>query len=141
MYQKIVVTSAEMLRMREEGMSNHDIAKSLDIAYSTVLRYIGKQGRKMEGLQAFKDDPPKRKEERKEETMKTAKYSPKPVKEAYELDGARITLHNDTKMLCVESKTAGGVGISYDSLPELVEFLAWVMRERMEETPDEVRES
>ena len=44
MRRKIDVTPSEMLEMRAEGMSNHDIAKSLDISYATVVKYIGKQG-------------------------------------------------------------------------------------------------
>jgi predicted transcriptional regulator len=44
MGRRIGVTASEMLTMREEGMSNHDIAKALDISVPTVLRYIGKQG-------------------------------------------------------------------------------------------------
>lgn len=58
MGRKIYVTAAEMLELRKQGMSNHDIAKSLDICYATVLNYIGKQDGKMEGLAAFKDAPP-----------------------------------------------------------------------------------
>lgn len=33
----------ELLHLREDGMSNAEIAKSLDISYATVLRLIGKQ--------------------------------------------------------------------------------------------------
>jgi transposase len=65
MYRKIYVTASEMLEMRKQGMSNHDIAKSLDISVHTVLRYIGKQGERMENLAAFAD-PPARKKRKKE---------------------------------------------------------------------------
>ena len=41
---KLEVTPAEMLELRAQGMSNHDIAKSLDISMSAVYRYIGSQG-------------------------------------------------------------------------------------------------
>lgn len=57
MRRKIDVTPAEMRALREQGMSNHDIAASLDVSIQTVRRYIGKQGRHMQGLAAFKDTP------------------------------------------------------------------------------------
>lgn len=40
------VTVQEMLRLREEGMSNKQIAGQLDVHYNTILRYIGKEPRK-----------------------------------------------------------------------------------------------
>lgn len=44
MRRKIYVTASEMLELREQGLSNHDIAKSLDVSINTVRRYIGSQG-------------------------------------------------------------------------------------------------
>ena len=44
MMKKLEVTPAEMLELRAQGMSNHDIAKSLDISVSAVYKYIGSQG-------------------------------------------------------------------------------------------------
>ncbi len=60
MAKRIYVTKSEMMALREQGMSNHDIAKSLDISYQTVLRYIGKQDGHMEGLAGFRDAPQKK---------------------------------------------------------------------------------
>ena len=40
------VTIQEMLRLREEGMSNKQIAAQLDVHYNTILKYIGKEPRK-----------------------------------------------------------------------------------------------
>lgn len=67
MRRKIDVTAAEMLTLREEGLSNHDIAKSLDISEQTVRRYIGAQGCRMERLEAFRDDDPQKKNENRGE--------------------------------------------------------------------------
>ena len=39
------VTVQEMLRLREEGMSNKQIAGQLDVHYNTILKYIGKEPR------------------------------------------------------------------------------------------------
>lgn len=44
MARKCGVTKSEMLQMREQGLSNRDIAKCLEISYATVARYIGPQG-------------------------------------------------------------------------------------------------
>ena len=44
MRKKLEVTPSEMLELRAQGMSNHDIAKSLDVDTTTVYKYIGKQG-------------------------------------------------------------------------------------------------
>ena len=37
------ISREEMLQMRENGMTNKEIARSLDISYATVHRYIGSQ--------------------------------------------------------------------------------------------------
>lgn len=37
------VSAGELLHMRDEGMSNRDIANALDVSYQSVLRAIGKQ--------------------------------------------------------------------------------------------------
>ena len=39
------VSTSEMLRLREEGMSNRQIAAQLDVHYNTILKYIGKEPR------------------------------------------------------------------------------------------------
>lgn len=39
------VSVQEMLRLRDEGMSNKQIAGQLDVHYRTVLKYIGKEPR------------------------------------------------------------------------------------------------
>ena len=39
------VSTSEMLRLREEGMSNRQIAAQLDVSYNTILKYIGKEPR------------------------------------------------------------------------------------------------
>lgn len=131
MNRKVMVTPSEMRTMRENGMSNHDIAKSLDISYQTVLRYIGKQDGHMQSYDAFKDNA---KKEEKKEMVQVAtvmpKYNPKPIREAYEIGETKITLNNNGKTMCVEDG-AGTAYITYDSIPELVKFLEWVMRERM----------
>ena len=45
------ISHNEMMQMREQGMSNKEIASALGISYATVLRYIGKQPEAVDGRQ------------------------------------------------------------------------------------------
>ena len=133
MRRKLDVTASDMLALREQGLSNHDIAASLDISIATVRRYIGKQGGHMEGLAAFKDSPPHRKTEDKGVEMPVlAKYEPKPVTEIYAAGESRLELNNEDRILTISSD-AGEIMFSYSDIPDLVQFLAWAMRTRMDE--------
>ena len=129
---KIYVTAAEMLELRKQGLSNHDIAKSLDISYPTVLRYIGKQDGKMEGLEAFKDAKPLKEEQ--EEAVKPIipKCEPKPVVETFKVGKCRIMMSKENRCLWINDEAL----LSYDCIPDLVQFLAWATRTRMEVTAD-----
>ncbi len=71
----------------------------------------------------------------------TPRYNPKPIEESYRIDGMRVTLANADRKMIVSVQHGSVVSVPYDTIPELVEFLAWAMRERMEAIPDEVRES
>jgi predicted transcriptional regulator len=58
-YKRIGVTASEMMAMREQGLSNKDIANVLEINPLTVRRYIGCQPqRRMENMAAFKENKP-----------------------------------------------------------------------------------
>lgn len=104
----------------------------------------------MESLEAFKDTPTKPKEESKK--MEIPPYSPIPAIESYNLDkNIRIVLDAVDRAATIVVKnedenvfpSTNDVTISYDKVPELVQFLAWAMRERMEVVSDaeQVRES
>lgn len=49
------LSAGEIRKMRESGMSNYDIAKSLDVSEQTIYNIIGKQGARMDGIKAFVD--------------------------------------------------------------------------------------
>lgn len=132
MSQRIGITASEMLTMRESGMSNRDIAKSLDISYATVVNYIGKQGRRMEGLAAFKDAPPKKEEAKEEVKPVIPKYEPSAIEEIYMVGGYRVALDNESRVLSIDDD----IYFRYEQIPDLVQFLAWAMRERMEVKAD-----
>lgn len=131
MSHKIHITASEMLEMRKQGMSNHDIARSLDISVQTVRNYIGKQGGRMENLAAFADPPRKKTEKELPEMPVVPKYEPKPFKESYEIGDYAIELSNDDRLVTVSSES-GDIVLAYEDIPNLVQFLAWAMRERMD---------
>ena len=136
MRRKIDVTAGEMLELREQGLSNHDIAKSLDISEQTVRRYIGNQNRHMERLAAFADTPPQRKKmEVKEGMPMIPKYEPKPNREWYTVGELNLELNQCSKALGIE-KNGDLIIIDFADVPDLVQFLAWAMRTRMEVTAD-----
>ena len=132
MYRKIYVTASEMLEMRKPGMSNHDIAKSLDISVHTVIRYIGKQGERMENLAAFADPPARKKRKKETEAPPVVpKYEPKPVLEKYQVGGNLVELDGVSKCIMITG-CDGEITLAYEEIPDLVQFLAWAMRERMD---------
>lgn len=129
MRRKIDVTAAEMLQLREQGYSNIDIAASLDISVATVRRYIGRQDGRMESFSAFKNTPPRQKMET-EAMPVLPKYNPLPFKESYQIGDYAIELNNDDRLVTV-SAGSGDIIFAYEDIPDLVQFLAWAMRERM----------
>ena len=40
------VSMAELHQLREDGMTNREIAEHLDVSYATIYRYLGKQPKK-----------------------------------------------------------------------------------------------
>lgn len=125
-YHNIQVTPAEMMEMRRQGMSNHDIAKSLDISKETVRKYIGKQGGRMGGLDAFKDAPPK------QEKQKVAGYQPKINREEYAItDDYEAEISHKQRKLTITSESGDMLELPFESIPDILCFLAWVARERI----------
>ena len=119
MARKIGVSTSEMLQLREQGLSNRDIANVLEISYPTVCRYIGEQGRHMESLAAFRPTPkaeelPKVEEARK--PVDTLKIMREAVKSA---DGTfTAEIDYDCKMLMVD-----GAVIAFERIAEFATFV------------------
>lgn len=134
MSKRIGVTASEMRTMREEGMSNRDIANVLDISLPTVLKYIGRQDGRMESFDAFKDKP-KKKETETNEDVRIPEYEPKAYRECYEVCGFDFEIDHNAQELVIEFDT-GVVCIPYEKLTDLVQFIAWAMRTRMEVSAD-----
>jgi hypothetical protein len=85
----------------------------------------------MEGLDAFKDAPPKKKEVQ-EEIRKPA-YQPKVRIEEYEVnDNFVADIHYEERYLGLEDYGAR-IEIDFESIPDILQFLAWVARERIKD--------
>ena len=128
MRRKINVTASEMMELRKQGMSNYDIAKSLDISCATVRRYIGTQGgKKMERLEAFKDKPAEKKQA---EAPVFVPYKPKKITEQFGI-GEDIVLEVDYEERYITiANNEASVFIPFRDICDLTQFLAWLMRER-----------
>jgi transposase len=122
MARKLDISKSEMLRMREEGLSNRDIAKCLDIHYATVYNWIGPQGGRMENLAAFDEPKPKAVETPKEE-QKTA---PRAV-DSLEMICETVRSANGTYQAEIEYELEVvkllGSTISFGGLAELATFI------------------
>ena len=116
------ITKSEMLRMREQGLSNRDIAKCLDIHPATVYNYIGKQGKRMENLAAF-NEPKKEKVETPTEEQKAPPKVVDSLEMVYEIvksaDGTyRAELDYESKCISIFDSI-----IEFDQLAELATFI------------------
>lgn len=122
MAKKIEVSRSEMLQLREQGLSNKDIANVLEIGVATVFRYIGPQGGRMESLAAFNEAKPKTVETPKEEQ----KPAPKAV-DSLEMICERVRSANGTFQANIEYELEVvellGSTISFGGLAELATFI------------------
>lgn len=131
MRRKIDVSASEMMELRREGLSNKDIAEVLDISVQTVRRYIGAQGCRMERLAAFADKGKKKPVE--EESCETKKQMTKPkyvpTRETYKVGEMGIVIDTAERAISV-MEDGSRIMLTYEQAAELVEFLAWVGREK-----------
>lgn len=122
MARKIGVSKSEMLRMREEGLSNRDIAKCLGIHPATVYNWIGPQGSRMENLAAF-NEPKTEKVETPKEERKPSPRAVDSLEMVYEVvksgDGTfRAELDYESKCVAILDST-----IDFAQLAELATFI------------------
>lgn len=122
MAKKIEVSRSEMLQMREQGLSNKDIANVLEISVATVFRYIGAQGGRMENLAAF-NEPKSEKVETPKEEQKPAPKAVDSLEMVYEIvksaDGTyRAEVDYESKCVSILDST-----VAFDQLAELATFI------------------
>lgn len=125
---RIPFTASELMALREEGLSNHDIAAKLDISEQTVRKYIGPQREQLPRLAAFADSEPHRTEECP--PLEPA-YSPKVVREDFEIaDGISAAIYFDepegTGIFLTSS--SGTIRLSPDQAATVMQFLAWASK-------------
>jgi hypothetical protein len=86
----------------------------------------------MENLAAFADPPARKKRKKETEAPPVVpKYEPKPVLERFVIGDCEITMNADIREISISS-CGGEFLAAYDDIPQLVQFLAWAMRERMD---------
>ena len=140
---KLGLTKDDLLVMREQGMSNKDIAASLDIAPYSVYRLIGKRGGRMDSFAAFDTIPKKPKIGAKTVEKKTpprVKYAPEVVSESYRLhNDLSVAVSFDSEAVSVLNND-GFIDIPFADLPEVVQALAFVLREKVEPKLQKKRE-
>ena len=122
MARKLGITRSEMLQLREQGLSNDDIANVLEISRAAVYRYIGKQGGRMENLAAF-NEPKKEKVETPTEEQKTPHKAVDSLEKVFEVvksaNGTyRAELDYESKAISVFDSTIG-----FDQMAELATFI------------------
>lgn len=122
MAHKIGISKSEMLQMREQGLSNRDIAKCLEIHVATVYNHIGPQGGRMDNLAAFDEPKPKVVETPKEETK-----TPHKAVDSLEMICETVRSANGTYQAEIEYELEVvkllGSTISFGGLAELATFI------------------
>ena len=73
------ISIPELLKMRESGMSNSEIAESLDVSYKTICNYLGKGG-------------PRRQTRRAPHVQERAPMKDEPVEACLKMEPSEIRL-------------------------------------------------
>ena len=121
---KIGVTVSEMLALREQGLSNTDIANVLEISRATVFRYIGKQGCRMESMAAFKEKPKAVEPEAPEvETPEIKRAVDEIVVHSESISSKSGTIKADIDYKSCSVIIGDDILFTFDELPELATFI------------------
>lgn len=122
MPKKLGISRSELLQMREQGLSNRDIANLLEISLQTVFRYIGPQGKHMTSLAVFNapevkhEEPPRVEEKSAPRAIDTLER----VYEVFKSAEGTFRAELDYESECVDI-LGNTIGIS--QLPELATFV------------------
>ena len=122
------ITVAEMKKMRESGMTNQEIAASLEISYQSVLRHIGQQPSEYRGTSArwattkpehASGAPAAEKPDKPRFAVRVTKETIEHIEDG--IDPITATVDKVTRDVSIE--TYGGVlVIPFDAMPVLAQF-------------------
>jgi transcriptional regulator len=127
MMQPLELTVDELLKMRERGLSNHDIAASLGVSYSTIRRRIGNQGCKMESLTALKDTPRKPMVTINPEVNKPKSFLV-PLKESYKSNEAeyQVDIDHTAKTFIISDSSGSSIILNCGDVDIFASFVIMV---------------
>lgn len=125
------INEAELLSMRDEGMSNQEIAESLDVSYATVLRLIGKQPLGMRGSVKNRSviEPAQKKRELEEEPIIPACLAVTVKRLTVEGELARYELSSNVEDIMINFKHDNEcVLVKKEQIPALIKELQAIQR-------------
>ena len=117
---KIELTVSEMQSLREDGYSNKDIAKMLDISIPTVYRYIGAQGQRIQSVVAHWFDKPPKLEEENPQTQIEEKPQVQVIEQTIAVGGYCFKINQAVKTITAMLPDQNEVCLSYECVDEFV---------------------
>lgn len=116
---KLELNTGELLEMRKQGMSNAEIAKSLDVSVPTITRRIGPSRRRGEKLEGISKLPP---EEKAPQIMM--------INQQVAINGFTFDIsHLDGHITILPSNTSGDrMSVSVKELDDLISALKAVVK-------------
>lgn len=130
MSKKIELSVSELMQYRNDGYSNKDIARILDISVATVYNYIGKQGCRIPSATAsFISKPTTPPENEQKKTPEVTLVS-----RVVSIGGYLFELQSLTGTISVSF--ADGQSVKIDDLDGFINAL-WLARDYKQRTPNE----
>lgn len=114
---RIELSAAEMMQLRNDGYSNQDIARILDISVGTVYRYIGKQGCHIPSATASFNTPTAPPEKPPESTKETQRITV--ISRVVSIDGHLFEIPSVSSSISVTFADGQGVSCRQMTLTSL----------------------
>lgn len=116
---KLELNTSELLEMRKQGMTNAEIAKSLDCSVPTITRRIGAQRQRNAGLAGVSKLPPA---EREAQIMM--------ITQQMAVNGFTFFVSYGEKKVVIDApnESYGGISLNIDQLDDLKSALEAVIK-------------